>query len=99
MVTVKQECVEFEFFRPQAREVYVVGDFNDWQQDRTPMERLADGHWRVRLSLPGGVFRFRYHADGEWFTDYAAFGIEPGPAGIDSVVLVPEQQRALRAAA
>jgi len=40
------------------------------------------------MRLPAGEFKFRYCADGEWFADYAAFGVEPGRFGLDSVVRV-----------
>ena len=52
------------------------------------MIRQSDGYWRARLLLPDGEYRFRYRADGEWFTDYGAFGLEPGPTGLDGVVRV-----------
>jgi len=72
--------------------VEIVGDFNDWRPGELPMQPTGDGHWRAVLALPAGVFRFRYLADGEPFTDYAAFGLEPseqGDTGMDSVVRVP----------
>jgi len=53
------------------------------------MVRSRDGYWTARMKLPPGEFRFRYCADGEWFADYAAFGVEPGRFGMDSVVRVP----------
>lgn len=90
MVATEGNEVEFRFFRPSARRVTVVGDFNDWRADVMPMARQDDGTWRVRLRLPEGTFRFRYFADGEWFPDYAAFGLECGPFGLDSVVRVPD---------
>ncbi len=90
MVTVTDAKVHFEFFRPQAHSVEIVGDFNDWRQGELAMQRDEDGHWRATLDLPAGVFRFRYRADGEWFTDYAAFGIEPGEYGMDSILLIAE---------
>jgi 1,4-alpha-glucan branching enzyme len=90
MVTITDKGVEFTFFNSQAEQVDLVGDFTDWQCGRLPMKRAADGGWRIRLDLPAGEFRFRYRADGRWFTDYAAFGIEPGDFGTDSVVRVPQ---------
>jgi len=87
MVTLKGDHVEFSFFRPDAQQVQLAGDFNDWQ-NTTPMKLSDDGHWRAMLALPAGEFKFRYCADGQWFTDYAAFGVEPGPFGLDSVVRV-----------
>lgn len=88
MVTVKGNLAEFIFFRPQATQVHLVGDFNHWHSYQVPMIRMDDGHWVARLSLPEGTYKFRYCADGEWFTDYAAFGVEFGPFGPDSLLRV-----------
>lgn len=88
MVCFDGDWVVFRFFRVQARQVHLVGDFNGWHQSTLPMARTPDGYWMARLRLPVGEFRFRYRADGEWFTDYAAFGIEQGPFGMDSIVRV-----------
>jgi 1,4-alpha-glucan branching enzyme len=88
MVTMNDGWVEFRFFRPQAQQVFIAGDFNQWREGELPMLRCEDGYWVGRMRLPAGEFRFRYCADGEWFTDYAAFGLEPGRFGLDSVVRV-----------
>lgn len=88
MVTVRGNWVEFRFYRPQAKEVHIAGDFNGWKQNELPMTRTEDGYWLARIRLSAGDFRFRYFADGAWFTDYAAFGVEPGQFGLDSVVRV-----------
>ncbi len=89
MVKVEGDWVIFSFYRPQAARVHLAGDFNDWRSRELPMVRAADGYWTARLRLPAGDFKFRYCADGEWFTDYAAFGVEPGRFGLDSIVRVP----------
>ena len=89
MVTVKDSWVEFSFYRPRADSVHIAGDFNDWRLGELPMVRLPGGYWTARVRLPAGEFRFRYCADGEWFTDFAAFGVEPGAFGMDSVLRVP----------
>jgi len=52
------------------------------------MRREPDGNWHAKVDLPPGVYRFRYRADGEWFTDYAAFGLEPSEFGMDSILRV-----------
>jgi len=90
MVTVTEDFVEFRFFRPQAGVVYLAGEFNDWRADELAMVRSGDGYWLARMRLPPGEFRFRYCADGEWFADYASFGVEPGRFGLDSVVRIPQ---------
>jgi 1,4-alpha-glucan branching enzyme len=89
MVTVTDNWVEFKFFRPTANSVALAGDFNDWRVNELKMVRCEDGYWQARMKLPAGEFRFRYCADGEWYADYAAFGVEPGRFGMDSIVRVP----------
>lgn len=88
MVTVEGNGARFRFFRPQAQCVYLVGDFNGWRTQELKM-KPRDGWWEANLTLPGGNYRFRYLADGQWFTDFAAFGIEYGPFGTISVLRIP----------
>jgi 1,4-alpha-glucan branching enzyme len=90
MVTISGEWVEFKFFRPQAGQVHLAGDFNNWRSTELPMVRDESGYWFARMRLPAGEFKFRYLADGEWYTDYAAFGVEPGRFGMDSILRVPQ---------
>ncbi len=35
--------VQFEFLAPDAREVYLVGSFNDWNISETPMQKDKNG--------------------------------------------------------
>ena len=95
MVNIASEWVEFRFFRPEATQVHLVGDFNNWRIGELVMAQAEDGYWWARLQLPPGEFRFRYYADGRWYTDYAACGIEPGEHGFDSVVCVPKRSRVI----
>ena len=81
-------AVEFRFYRPGAHQVSLAGEFNGWHKTSLPMNLDHDGWWRYRISLAPGCYQFRYVADDEWHTDYAAFGLEPGPFGLNSVVRV-----------
>jgi 1,4-alpha-glucan branching enzyme len=92
MITIEGEWINFSFYRPGAHQVFVAGDFNGWNPNDIAMTQQGDGNWKIRLRLPAGEFRFRYCADGEWFTDYAACGVEPGRFGMDSLLIVPEKQ-------
>jgi 1,4-alpha-glucan branching enzyme len=86
----KDDTVEFRFFRPGATEVTLAGDFNDWSE-RLPMRCDASGWWTLRLRLRPGEYRFRYVADGEWYTDFASHGIEVSKHGWNSMLLVPDR--------
>ncbi len=89
MVAVERRLVTFRFLRPSATEVGVVGDFPAGVGS-PKMQPIGGGYWAAAVFLPPGSYRFRYHADGEWFNDYAAFGLEHGPFGLESVVRVEE---------
>lgn len=92
MTAIKGDgSVEFRFFRPQATRVTVAGDFNDWQTT-LPMQPAGEGWWTASLRLPPGDYRFRYVADGDWYTDFAAHGVEQSPLGWNSVVVVPRRR-------
>ena len=83
--------VTFTFRCNTPRQVYLVGDFNAWDAEATPMQQGDDGMWYVTLKLPPGAHQFRYHEEGgAWHTDYAAFGIERNEfGGFNSIVDVP----------
>ena len=88
MISVEGNVVCFRFYRPLAHRVCLAGEFNNWRHHDLPMRKDARGYWVARLRLAAGSYRFRYWADGAWFPDYAAFGLEAGPFGYDSVVRV-----------
>jgi 1,4-alpha-glucan branching enzyme len=80
--------IEFRFYRPQVDRVCVVGDFNSWSPSATVMVPDGQGWWSCLIRLSPGVYQFRYFAEGRWFLDYAAFGLERGPLGWNSVLNV-----------
>ena len=89
MTTIRGEgLVEFRFFRPGVSQVFLAGTFNRWQP-AIPLESKGDGWWIATVTLPPGEYQFRYLADGQWFTDYAAQGIEPFKGSWNSILVVP----------
>ena len=87
--------VTFRFYRPNVSLVSVLGTFNGWCGDSLPMASAGDGWWSLEAELPAGDYRFRFFADGEWFTDFAANGVENAKFGWNSVLIIPEQQPAI----
>ncbi len=62
-VVEKGEVVgtEFAVWAPNAREVFVIGDFNDWQKGRDPLYAQGQsGIWTrvLRGVKPGAVYKF-----------------------------------------
>ena len=99
MVKCDGDLAVFRFYRPTAKQVHLAGDFNGWREGELPMMREEGGYWTAKLRLPSGEFKFRYCVDGEWFADYAAFGLEPGRYGLDSIVRVEPKPLRLAPAA
>lgn len=89
--------VEFRFYRPQATQVFVSGTFNGWRTDATPLRRDRDGWWRATLAFSPGVHEFRYVADGQWYTDFAAHGLEHGKFGLNSLLVIPDTAQRIAA--
>ncbi|HER42924.1 MAG TPA: hypothetical protein ENO08_00500, partial [Candidatus Eisenbacteria bacterium] len=57
--------VTLTFDRPDAREVSVIGSFNNWEAGATPMQRGEDGLWSVRFFLPAGRYTYKFLVDGK----------------------------------
>ena len=79
------------FYLPEAVEgdaAYLVGDFNDWSEEATPMDQLKDGRFKATLNLDKDAeYQFRYLVDGEWHNDWEADKYVPNPfSGDNSVV-------------
>jgi len=85
----KQVKVTFYTHRlPEAETVYLVGDFNDWDETSHPMSKLKDGRFKLIVKLESGQdYQFRYLVDGEWHNEWEADKYVPNPfSGDNSVV-------------
>jgi len=72
LVTYKftaKDRILFRTYKPQARIISVVGDFNGWNPEHDIMKRGNDGIWRLEKRLPAGVYRYKFIVDGEWLPD------------------------------
>ena len=58
--------VRFSLKSPNAKEVFLVGDFNNWDARANPMKLDEDGLWKVRLILSPGRYEFKLLVDGKW---------------------------------
>lgn len=54
-----------------AGTVHLVGEFNNWNTDRTPMNKLKSGAFTITLELePNREYQFRYLIDQRtWIND------------------------------
>ena len=66
---IKKGQIKFEYSAPEAKEVSLVGNFNQWKSQANPMKKDKKGIWKVTLSLEPGRYEYRFIADGNWEND------------------------------
>ncbi len=67
------QSVRFALVAPGASRVSLVGDFNQWDAQATPMRQLGDGRlWLVEVSLAPGRHVYAFVVDGDVTPDPAA---------------------------
>jgi len=72
-----------------ARKATVVGDFNNWEKEATPLTKQENGDFIITVELDAGKeYRFRYLIDGKrWENDWHADKYVKSPYEVeDSVV-------------
>ncbi len=72
-----------------AKKVTIVGDFNDWNTEATPMKKVKNGDFNVTLELNAGrAYCFRYLIDGtRWENDWCADRYEQNPYGGENSIV------------
>ena len=65
----KRRRAAFSLEAPNAREVAVGGDFNNWNAEAHPMTKDKSGTWKKTLVLPPERFEYKFLVDGQWWND------------------------------
>jgi len=66
---INRNLVEFRLYKPGARSISLVGDFNNWNPENDLLGKNRDGIWRLKKRIPAGKYRYKYIVDGEWVPD------------------------------
>ena len=77
-----------------AEKIYLVGDFNSWDETSIPMKKGPDGSFSVKKQLDTNKeYQFRYLLDGcRWENDWKADKYIPAPfSNADNSVVVTRQ--------
>jgi 1,4-alpha-glucan branching enzyme len=70
---------DFFCHAPEAKQASIVGDFNNWNPNATPMLRQPDGQWMASLELRHGYHQYAFLVDGKRMLDPDAAGITKDP--------------------
>jgi len=81
--------VAFKFAAPDAKEVYIAGEFNSWQiNENARLMRNGDGTWEKKCLIPKGRCRYKFYVDGNWINDPLNPVTDNNPfGGVDSALL------------
>jgi chromosome partitioning protein len=72
--------VVFSTMYPRAQKVQIAGDFNEWDPEKTPLQRLDEnGKWQLAMPINKGLYRYRLVVDGQWQQDPYNDWIEMNP--------------------
>ena len=66
------KTINFTLSAPQAKQVYVAGDFNEWSPEKAPLKLdKKSGEWKGSLKLQPGKYQYKFVVDGNWWIDPA----------------------------
>ena len=89
-VSQMEDAVVFVTLYPRAGNVQIAGDFNSWQPEYSPMQKVGEsGIWQTEMNLTPGRYRYRLVVDGQWQQDPYNELTELNPfGGFNSVIEV-----------
>ena len=64
---------------PEAERVSLIGDFNNWEPNATPMIRQPDGRWMASMELSHGYHQYVFLVNGKRVLDPRAAGTGRDP--------------------
>ena len=65
----KRRKVRFSCNAPDAGSVFLVGDFNEWDETKHPMRKNANQQWEINVMLYPGRYEYKFLIDGKWRLD------------------------------
>lgn len=80
--------VQFVFVADEALRVSVVGDFNDWDPEATPLLHKGEDVWSVVVPLTPGRYRYSFLVNGDvWVADASSPRAPVDDFGVPSSIL------------
>jgi 1,4-alpha-glucan branching enzyme len=66
---IKRKKVTFSINSTGAKEVILMGDFNNWNPKKHLMTQDGNGVWNKAVILPPGSYEYKFLVDGQWKED------------------------------
>jgi 1,4-alpha-glucan branching enzyme len=65
----KRKSRIFSLEASDAKEVFLMGDFNSWSPETHPMRKDENGIWKIQVMLSPGNYEYKFLVDGQWKED------------------------------
>jgi 5'-AMP-activated protein kinase regulatory beta subunit len=78
---IKRHKITFSFESSDAKEVILMGDFNNWNPKKHPMKKDNNGKWTKAVLLLPGQYEYKFLVDGKWKQDPQNDRIRPNRFG------------------
>jgi 5'-AMP-activated protein kinase regulatory beta subunit len=79
---------EFTLYAPDAKKVYLAGDFNNWDPEKYPMRKFKSGICKKKVKLKPGCYEYLFVVDGVWQTDPENSITKVNPYGTENSAIV-----------
>lgn len=65
----KRRRITFSFKTSDAKKVSLVGEFNNWDPAKHPMNCVDNGLWTKTVILEPGTYEYKFRVDEKWMVD------------------------------
>ncbi len=74
---IEGKKIIFSYHDDAAENVFLVGDFNDWQPDAIAFAKNPEGVWKAEIPCqPGGKYAFKYFVNGKHWNEDTSHGLK-----------------------
>ena len=77
-----EKTVEFTFNAPDAKGVFLAGEFNHWDTRSLPMKKDKKGVWKMKIKLPPGRYEYKFFVDNAWVEHLPGVELSSNPLAV-----------------
>lgn len=88
---VEDGKVLFFYYGDEASTVGLAGEFNDWDSNKTRLQKDEQGMWRAAIAAPPpGLYHYKFVINGEWWFEDPTNGMKAPDdhGGLNSVLII-----------
>jgi 1,4-alpha-glucan branching enzyme len=85
---VTKKTAEFAFRAPEARNVFLAGEFDGWDTQSLPMKKSKGGVWKIKIKLTPGRYEYKFFADNVWVESLPGVEQVSNPLGTRNFIVL-----------